>query len=357
MVSFGMGMAPVEPISKVIWVAKLAEDLGFEYFMNADQIFNGERDAFVSLSAAAMSTSRIKLGTCVSNPFSRIPGMLALAIASLDELSGGRAVLGLGAGGAGFAQLHLDKAHSNQAIGETVAMIRGLLRGEAVTFEGKLFKLSEAELKFAARPDIPIIFASRSPRNLELAGEIADGVLLATYTTYDHLKFAIDRVRAGAQKAGRRFEDVKLISWVYTSISDDDGRQAVENVRWFVTQALINTSADAYPVIFKGFPAELPEFLNKCRELGRQGIEVAYKDRTHLTDEVIKRFSVAGTAEDCIAKIREITSFGIDTVWLRCFSAPRSQIEHEKVIVPFAEKVMPAFSGTKAGARSAAVAR
>jgi len=85
MVAFGMGMAPAEPISKVTWVAKMAEDLGFEYFMNADQIFNGERDAFVSLSACAMSTNRIKLGTCVSNPFSRIPGMLALAIAIVPD--------------------------------------------------------------------------------------------------------------------------------------------------------------------------------------------------------------------------------------------------------------------------------
>ena len=354
MVRFGMGMAPAEPLSKVAWVAKLAEDLGFEYFMNADQRFNGERDAFVSLSAAAMNTSRIKLGTCVSDPFSRIPGMLAVAIASLDELSGGRAVLGLGAGGSGFAQLNLDKAHSNQAIGEAVAMIRGLFSGEVVNFEGKLYKLTDAQLKFATRPDIPIIFASRSPRNLELAGEIADGVLLATYTSYDHLKFAIECVRAGAQKAGRRFEDVKLISWVYTSISNDDGRQAIDNVRWFVTQALINTSPEAYPVICKGFHPELPGYLKKCRELGGKGREVAYKDRTYLTDEVIKRFSVAGTAEDCIAKIKEITSFGIDTVWLRCFSAPRSEGEHEKVIVPFGEKVMPAFSGGSTAAVTAA---
>ena len=252
-----------------------------------------------------------------------------------------KGVLGLGAGGSGFGQLNLSKEHSNQAIGEAVAMIRGLLSGEVVNFEGKRYKLTDAQLKFAARPDIPIIFASRSPRNLELAGEIADGVLLATYTAYDHLKFAIERVRAGAEKAGRRFEDVKLISWVYTSISDDDGKQAVDNVRWFVTQALINTSP-RLPVIFKGFHPELPDFLNKCRTEKRNGIEIAYKDRTYLTDDVIKRFSVAGTAEDCIVKIKEITSFGIDTVWLRCFSAPRSQIETRKNS-PVCREGEPAF--------------
>ncbi len=343
MVRFGVGMAPVEPLKKVVATAKLAEELGFEYVVHADQRFAGEKDVFVTLAADALNTSRVKLGPCVSDPFSRIPALLAVAIASLDELSSGRAVLGLGAGGSGFAQLHLERKHVNQAIREAIVMIKALLAGDVVNFDGQLFKLTDAQLKFKARRDIPIYLATRSPMNLELAGELADGALIATYVSKDQLKFAVDRVRAGAAKAGRKLEDLKLISWVYTSISDD-GHQAVENVRYFVTQAIINTSPEAYPSILAGFHPDLPAFLSKCRDGGRQGIEAAYQDRSYMTDDVIKRFSVAGTADDCIAKIKEISSFGIDDIWLRCFSAPRSEIEHEKVIVPFAEKVMPAFA-------------
>ena len=342
-VHFGVGMAPVEPLKKVVATAKLAEELGFEYVVHADQRFAGEKDVFVTLAADALNTRRVKLGPCVSDPFTRIPAMLAVAIASLDELSGGRAVLGLGAGGSGFAQLHLERKHVNQAIREAIVMIKALLAGDVVNFDGQLFKLTDAQLKFTARRDIPIYLATRSPMNLELAGELADGALIATYVSKDQLKFAVDRVRAGAEKAGRKLEDVKLISWVYTSISDD-GHQAVENVRYFVTQAIINTAPEAYPTILAGFHPDLPAFLQKCRDGGREGIEAAYKDRTYMTEDVIKRFSVAGTAEDCVAKIKEISSFGIDDIWLRCFSAPRSEIEHEKVIVPFAEKVMPAFA-------------
>ena len=342
-VHFGVGMAPVEPLKKVVATAKLAEELGFEYVVHADQRFAGEKDVFVTLAADALNTRRVKLGPCVSDPFTRIPAMLAVAIASLDELSGGRAVLGLGAGGSGFAQLHLERKHVNQAIREAIVMIKALLAGDVVNFDGQLFKLTDAQLKFTARRDIPIYLATRSPMNLELAGELADGALIATYVSKDQLKFAVDRVRAGAEKAGRKLEDVKLISWVYTSISDD-GHQAVENVRYFVTQAIINTAPEAYPTILAGFHPDLPAFLSKCRDGGREGIEAAYKDRTYMTEDVIKRFSVAGTAEDCVAKIKEISSFGIDDIWLRCFSAPRSEIEHEKVIVPFAEKVMPAFA-------------
>jgi len=343
MVRFGVGMAPVEPLKKVVATAKLAEELGFEYVVHADQRFAGEKDVFVTLAADALNTAKVKLGPCVSDPFSRIPALLAVAIASLDELSGGRAVLGLGAGGSGFAQMHLERKHVNQALRETIVMIKALLAGNVVNHDGELFKLTDAQLKFEARRDVPIYLATRSPMNLELAGELADGALIATYVSKDQLQFAVDRVRAGAEKAGRKLEDVKLISWVYTSISDD-GRQAVENVRYFVTQAIINTSPEAYPTILAGFHPDLPAFLSKCRDSGREGIEAAYKDRTYMTDEVIKRFSVAGTADDCIAKIKEISSFGIDDIWLRCFSAPRSETEHEKVIVPFAEKVMPAFA-------------
>lgn len=335
-------MAPVEPLKKVVSVARLAEELGFEHFVHADQRFSGEKDVFVTLAADALSTTTIKLGPCVSDPYCRIPAMLATAVASLDELSGGRALLALGAGGSGFAEMHLERKHVNEALRETITMVRGLFSGEAVNFDGRLFKLTNARLRFEVRPDIPILIASRSPLNLELAGEIADGAIIATYVSKAQLAFAIERVRAGAWKARRRLEDVRLISWVYTSISDD-GRQAVENVRPFVTQALVNTSPEAYPAILERFDEALPPFLVQCRERGRAGLEAAYRDRRYLTDEVIKRFSVAGTAEDCIKKIEEIRSSGIDEIWLRCFSAPRSEVEHEKVIVPFAEKVMPRF--------------
>jgi 5,10-methylenetetrahydromethanopterin reductase len=344
MVSFGVGMAPVEPLAKIVEVARMAEELGFDSVVHADQRFAGEKDVFVTLAADALATSRIALGPCLSDPYTRIPAMIAVAIASLDELSGGRALLTLGAGGSGFSQMHLERTQVNKALRETIIMTRALLSGETVNFEGSIFRLTEASLRFQTRADLPILIASRSPRNLQLAGELADGAVIASYASKEQLAFAIEQVKQGAAKVGRPLEDVRLVSWVYTSISED-GSQAVDNVRPFVTQALINTSPETYPTIFQGFDPALADFLNRCREQGREGLETAYRSRTLLTDEIIKRFSVAGTAEDCIAKITEITSMGIDEVWLRCFSAPRSEIEHEKVILPFAEQVMPHFTG------------
>lgn len=336
-------MAPVESLEKILAVARMVEDLGFDHLVHADQRFAGEKDVFVTLAADAMATDRIHLGPCVSDPFSRIPAMIAVAMASLDELSGGRSVLTLGAGGSGFSQMHLQRTQVNKALRETIMMIRSLFQGETVNHTGSLYQLEDARLNFESRPDIPILVASRSPRNLQLAGEIADGAVIASYASREQLAFAIDQVRKGADKVGRSLDDVRLISWVYASISED-GQQAVENVRPFVTQALINTSPESYPTILQGFDSGLPDFLSRCRDSGRIGLEAAYSDRQYLTEDVIKRFSVAGTAEDCTRKIKEITSMGIGEIWLRCFSAPRSEVDHEKVIIPFAEHVMPHFT-------------
>jgi 5,10-methylenetetrahydromethanopterin reductase len=338
MVDFGVGLAPTEPLKKVAWIARTAEVLGFKYIVHADQRFRGEKDVFVTLTADALNTEKIMLGPCISDPYSRIPGMLATAIGSLDEVSGGRAILTLGVGGSGFEELHIAREHPNTAVKEAFHIIRGLLKGEEVTFKGKMFQVTKAKMNFECRKDIPMFIASRSPMNLELAGQVADGALLASYASEDQLRYAIKKVEAGARKSKRALRDIKLIAWLYASISEDSS-EAVANVRPFVTQALLNTSPEMYPVMFRGFKQDVASFILDCRKTG--GKTRANQDRKYLTDEVIRRFSVAGTSEECIEKLRGVAKLGIDTIWLRPFSAPFSESNHEKVIIPFAEKVLP----------------
>jgi 5,10-methylenetetrahydromethanopterin reductase len=338
MVDFGVGLAPTEPLKKVAWIARTAEILGFKYIVHADQRFRGEKDVFVTLTADALNTEKIILGPCISDPYSRIPGMLATAIGSLDEVSGGRAVLTLGVGGSGFEELHIAREHPNTAVKEAFHIIRGLLNGEEVTFKGEMFQVTKAKMNFECRKDIPMFIASRSPLNLELAGQVADGALLASYASEDQLRYAIKKVEAGAKKSGRTLKDIKLIAWPYASISEDSS-EAVANVRPFVTQALLNTSPEMYPVMFRGFEQDVASFILDCRKTGDK--KRANQDRKYLTDEVIRRFSVAGTAEECIEKLRGVAKLGIETIWLRPFSAPFSESNHEKVIIPFADKVLP----------------
>lgn len=340
-VEFGVGSAPVEPLEKVAWQAKTAELCGYKYFVQADQRFNGEKDVFVALTADALNTSTIRLGPCISDPYTRIPAMLASAIASLDEVSGHRALLTLGSGGVGFKEMNLERKQPNIALREAFQIINGLLEGNEVNFEGKMYKVRGAKLNLETRKDIPIYIATRSPMNLELAGELADGVLLATYSTPAQISYAIEKVKAGATKAGRNLEDIKLIAWVYTSISEDS-KTSLANVRPFVTQALINTSVDMYPAMFEGLRPEVQKFIESCKATG--DLNRAYEDRKYLTDDVIQRFSLAGSADECVKKIKSMNQLGINTIWIRPFSAPFSERDHEKVFVPFAEKVISQFN-------------
>jgi 5,10-methylenetetrahydromethanopterin reductase len=247
-------------------------------------------------------------------------------------------MLTLGVGGSGFEELHIAREHPNTAVKEAFHIIRGLLNGEEVTFKGEMFQVTKAKMNFECRKDIPMFIASRSPMNLELAGQVADGALLASYASEDQLRYAIKKVEAGAKKSGRTLKDIKLIAWLYASISENSS-EAVANVRPFVTQALLNTSPEMYPVMFRGFEQDVTSFILDCRKTGDK--KRANQDRKYLTDEVIRRFSVAGTPEECIEKLRGVAKLGIETIWLRPFSAPFSESNHEKVIIPFAEKVLP----------------
>src|SRR2546425_9897016 len=112
----------------------MAEAPGYDDFWLADGRFF--REVYACLTFCALRTRRMRLGPCVTDPFSRHPALTAMAIATLDEISGGRAVLGLGAGVSGFRELGIDAARSAVAIREAVELIRRLLAGQSGTGKG-----------------------------------------------------------------------------------------------------------------------------------------------------------------------------------------------------------------------------
>ena len=178
---FGAGLlghtSAANGLDRVLEAAAVCEQAGMDSFWVADQRWM--RDVYVTLGALAASTHRIQLGTRVTDPYIRHPALTAVALATLDEASGGRAVLGMGAGGSGFAQLGLRREHPATAIREAVALIRQLWRGQQAEFHGQLIDWAGGGLEFRCRPDIPVVIAARGPRLLELAGEIADGAIVA----------------------------------------------------------------------------------------------------------------------------------------------------------------------------------
>ena len=147
-VEYGVGLPPSGPVADLVALAEEIERLGYRYLWVNDERL--ERDPFTVLAAMAQRTERIRLGPGVTNPYSRHPALIATATATLDELSGGRAVLGLGAGGTNHRALGIERKAPATALREASELIRALWAGSTITVEGDVVRAREARLDFSA---------------------------------------------------------------------------------------------------------------------------------------------------------------------------------------------------------------
>src|SRR5215470_16202295 len=169
-----LGDAPVQVMAER---AHLAEAVGYDTVWVADERFY--REVYSCLTHFARHTSKVLLGPCVTDPFSRHPALTAMAIATLDEVSGGRGILGIGAGISGFVELGINRRSPARAIYETVEVIRTLLGGGSVDFHGQVINLDQGRLSFVPhRSAIPIYVASNGRLGQRVAGTIADGAIM-----------------------------------------------------------------------------------------------------------------------------------------------------------------------------------
>ncbi|MGH7321875.1 MAG: LLM class flavin-dependent oxidoreductase, partial [Candidatus Rokuibacteriota bacterium] len=197
-VAFSGGLAP----GAIVECVALAESLGYESAWIAE---GHGGDQFALLAACAMSTRRIRLGTGISSVFVRSAPTIAMAAATVDQLSNGRLLLGLGSS----HKVQVEPEHGipflapTRRLRETVEVVRRLLRDGVVSFEGEVVRIRRFDLWFAPlRREVPIYLAALFPPLLELGGEIADGVLL-TWATLDAGRRAAQHVALGARRVGR----------------------------------------------------------------------------------------------------------------------------------------------------------
>jgi 5,10-methylenetetrahydromethanopterin reductase len=318
-------------VERVAALGALCEHLGFDSYWVADQRWM--RDVWVSLSATAMRTSRIQLGTRVTDPYVRHPALTAVAIASLDELSGGRAILGLGAGGSGFQQMGLERRKPVTALREAIELIRRLLAGGEVAYEGELVRFGRGALEFATRRDIPVVIVARGPKILELGGRLADGVMVASMASPAAVRWGIGHIATGARRAGRALDTVELSSMVYTSISDD-GPAARWIVRRGIAAALLGSFPNYEFLAASGLtvPPELWALL-ETRQADYPRLMAA------MPDAFVDHLGLAGTPAQCAAQIERIVASGIRHIVLA--PLPVDELNVESVIEPFATQVIP----------------
>ncbi|HEY2994588.1 MAG TPA: LLM class flavin-dependent oxidoreductase [Methylomirabilota bacterium] len=206
--------------SDIVHCVKLAEDLGYDSAWVAE---GHGGDQFAILAACAVATSRIRLGTSISSVFVRSAPTIAMAAATVDQLSGGRFVLGLGSSHRVQVEGEhgLPYARPIDRLRDTVEVVRRLLRDGAVSFRGEVIEIPKFDLWFRPlRPSVPIYLSGLFQPMLEVCGELAEGVIL-TWSTPEFARGAADHVATGARRAGRDPGQVEMTTLLGCAVSAD----------------------------------------------------------------------------------------------------------------------------------------
>jgi 5,10-methylenetetrahydromethanopterin reductase len=336
-VKFDLGILATQPVPEIVRQVQLAESLGFETVWMTDTHLVC-RELWVTLTACALGTTRIKLGPGVTVPHSRHVSVTASAILTLEELAPGRIVLGMGTGGSSAQTMGLKLEQVGRArILEAMATnIRRLIQREPMRFESG----AEGRVAWLGEPrPIPLYLAGSGPRMLATAGRLGDGVMMYVGTAPDILRAGLDCVREGAAASGRSLEALAVVSWTPTSISRDP-IQARDHVRGRVASAL------RHPL-----PVELPPedqaAIARLRE-SYDAFQHATADSRHralVPDRLVDLMALAGTPEEVREQVARVASVaGVDRIAILPQVPGQGFQEREQILRMFAEDVMARVS-------------
>lgn len=335
-VTYGVLINAEYPHSDLMRYARRSEDLGLDALWYGDEKFY--REPYTGLAACAIATSRIALGPGVTEPYTRHPALTALAVASLDELSAGRAVLGYGAGRVGFPQMGIALERPALRLREAVHVIRRLWAGERFSFKGETVAWSDAALQFPTRAGIPIYLAADGPHTLRLAGEIADGVIIPHCASPLILRPKLEFVEQGRARAGRTSRP-EVLARLDISLSRDrsaavyQGRLRLARYLWSQYPAIGYLQTHGLAL-----PAELD------RRLRAAGPFVRTQDRSAflpfadaIPEELVAPIACAGTPAEVAQQLRTVLGAGADGV-MAYLQIPRGETM-ESVLDLYAEVV------------------
>jgi probable F420-dependent oxidoreductase len=320
-IAFSGGASPAEIVDCV----KLAEELGYESAWVAE---GHGGDQFAVLAACARETSRIGLGTSITSVFVRTAPTIAMAAATVDDLSAGRFILGIGSSHKVQVEAEHGVAYAKPLTRtrETVAVIRALLRDGRVEHQGETIRIDGFDLWFAPRrPEIPIYVSAVFEKMTELCGEIADGVILTRSALGTAARVREDLAK-GARRAGRDPAAISITSLLPTVVAESR-REALDALR-----PGLAFYAGFFPrynrlMAEHGFPKEAAAIAEAWARGDRDAAERA------VSDAMIDASSVAGTPAECREKIEAYRQSGIDLPILSPFArGPGSKARFEAVI-------------------------
>ncbi len=327
---FGITIKPDMTVERIVALTRQAEASGFEY----GWIFDSHvlwLEPYPMLTLMATNTQKMRLGTCVTNPATRDITVTASLFATLNLISGGRMQLGIGRGDSSRRVLG-KKPVTPAELEQAVNAFRNLTSMKEIDYEGRPTRLTWAD---GGIP--PVWVAGYGPKVLEMAGRVADGVILQ-FADPDLIAWCVSFVKKGAEAVGRDASKIEIMSAAPVWVSDDlkVGR---DHVRWF--PALV--SNHVVDLVSRYKPEELPPALTSyVRGRGQYDYlhhcEVDSSNADFVSDEVTDRFCLLGPAEAHIEKLHALARAGVTqfNIYLMCG-------DEEDTLEKYKEKILPAF--------------
>jgi 5,10-methylenetetrahydromethanopterin reductase len=302
---FEAEITPILRTREIMKLARLAEEVGLDRLGISDVIFYP--DTYEIQALCALVTKRLKIGSLVTNPYTRHPAVIAAAASTLDEISDGRAFVGIGAG-AGIGELGVIRSPPESTLREAVHIIRDLMSGKVVNYRGKIYQLphNNAKLEFRPQHNVPLLIGTRSPRIAKLAGEVADIIVIgARYISEQQFTNYLRWISEGAMRAGRDIETIEVAPRL-TICASADGELAKQSVKLYAAYYL----ALLRPPDMLIDEAKLLKIVDAVKKVKgwyfSPNVQYPKEIDELVNEEIVDKFAVAGTADECIAKMRNI---------------------------------------------------
>jgi 5,10-methylenetetrahydromethanopterin reductase len=339
---FSVGIGRDETVEQIAEEAREAEACGFDQLTIVDQQ-NICRDVYLMMASALQATRTIKIGHGVTVPETRHPSVTACATCTLEEMFPGRVFLGIGAGGNALRSMG-KLARPMKEFREYTEFMRTYMTGAECEFQGA--KMHNAWIK---RP-VPIYMAVMGPRSCEMAGEIADGIIIHGGVHPEVVKWRLDLIRRGAEKAGRDYNNIDI--WLRCMVVIADSREAARReasaygsrVTWLTLGDTKGPDADAMrermrQVIpdYDGLYAEAKRGYEAYNEYEHEQLDSAHSKL--VTQRMIDFVHLTGTPADICERIDELQAIGVKNISTTLFTA----IDRYAQMRAFSETIMPRY--------------
>lgn len=291
--------------------AQAGERYGHDGFWLVEDLWN--RGAVPLAAACAMATERLRIGVGVVNPYTRHPTLYAMDYGTLAELSRGRVILGIGASvEAWINQMGLEYRLPRTSVKESVEIARELLDGQTSNYQGSAFQINNVRLSFTVAYPMPMYVAAMGERTVRTCGEIADGWVVSLLEPVGYIRHAMAWLREGAARARRDASEIEVVQYFPFSCADNsrDAKRAVKPLMALFLAGEFGLYEQQEPVMkslrdyLDTIPAE--EYHGILRKLVDGG-----EPEEIIPDALVDELAIAGTPEECAAKLRAYAHEGV----------------------------------------------